>query len=425
MFNHLIHIILKRIFFPFLVFPSNMSPVANARLYGGGAGSSSASSDPMDLSDDPNTGKILEKGEPWPSGNGQKEGQKEAQKEAQKEVQKEAEEEDESESESESESEESEEESEEEPEEEPKKGLKEGFEEGQLKNKGNHLVKDKSSNEDKRAQLKKVAKETQQEVAWIVLSNRDKNPRNAYLAKFTDIAPLNNDDPYFPDFPNTAVRIFKSDTLDAAITLKNDQEVVESADPRPICVLNFANAYQSGGGWLNGASAQEEHLFFRSTLSTAVPERFYPIAERDCIYSPTVIIFKENVTKGFSKMWVGKPDLLPVVSVISMPAENRPAVRKVDGKIQYKSDATRALMEDKMRMVLRVAAYNHHRELILGALGCGAFGHPSTEVANCWKRVLQEPEFKGWFGVIVFAILDTPSSNNLPVFKDILEGVEV
>lgn len=75
-------------------------------------------------------------------------------------------------------------------------------------------------------------------------------------------------------------------------------------------------------------------------------------------------------------------------------------------------------------MVLRVAASNLHRRLILGAIGCGAFGHPPREVAECWKTVLQENEFKGWFDGITFAVYDR-GEGNYQIFYSLLHNLEI
>ncbi|KAJ5133647.1 hypothetical protein N7526_005012 [Penicillium atrosanguineum] len=80
-------------------------------------------------------------------------------------------------------------------------------------------------------------------------------------------------------------------------------------------------------------------------------------------------------------------------------------------------------MKDKMRVVLRCAADNHHRKLVLGALGCGVFAHPAQEVTDCWKVVLQEKEFRGWFEYIVFAVLDT--GENYTIFWNTLHDLTV
>ena len=41
------------------------------------------------------------------------------------------------------------------------------------------------------------------------------------------------------------------------------------------------------------------------------------------------------------------------------------------------------------------------------------------------RSILLEPEFKGWFQEIVFAVYATPGNPNFEVFSEVFEGVEV
>jgi uncharacterized protein (TIGR02452 family) len=71
-------------------------------------------------------------------------------------------------------------------------------------------------------------------------------------------------------------------------------------------------------------------------------------------------------------------------------------------------------MREKIKRLLRAAAMKGCRRLVLGAFGCGAFGNPSGEVAELFKRVLmgrdgsgmgkKGGEFVGCFDEVVFAI---------------------
>lgn len=225
-------------------------------------------------------------------------------------------------------------------------------------------------------------------------------------------------------FATTQVKVINKDTLDAALALENARDIMEIESRRRVVVLNFANAYTPGGGWLNGAQAQEEQICYRSTLghNCLLPE-FYPMKADEGLYSSNVLILRENEERGFSWMWIDTPEKLPMVSVISLAATQNPSLDAT--KTKYKNQSERTLMEDNMRSILRVAAIHRHTRLVLGALGCGAFLHPPGEVAGCWVRVLQEKEFKGWFEVIVFAVLDKKDGVNFPTFKEALHNLEM
>lgn len=231
-----------------------------------------------------------------------------------------------------------------------------------------------------------------------------------------------------PKLPQTAIRVLNSDTIDAALSLASS---ASSSPSKPVLVLNMANAHHSGGGWLRGALAQEEALCYRSSLSFTLKHRYYPIPEAGGIYSPTVVVIRESMAQGHGLLDLTKPDVLPVVSVVSVAAINRPKVSSdAGGREGYRNPGDREVMKEKMRVVLRIAAVNGHRVLVLGALGCGAFGNPRGEVVECWKEVLAENEFQGgWWETVAFAVMepgeDKDGNGNFGVFWRALDGVMV
>lgn len=228
----------------------------------------------------------------------------------------------------------------------------------------------------------------------------------------------------YPKYPTTQVKVVNKDTLDAAIALDNAADMMGIKSKMRSLVVNFATASVPGGGWLNGASAQEEQICYRTTLSYhGLSPDFYPMRSDEGIYTSNCLIMRENEQKGYSWMWLGKPELLPLTSVISVAATQSPPLDSTGTK--YKNPSERTLTEDKMRSILRIAADHLHTKLVLGALGCGAFHHPPGEVADCWVKVLQEKEFKGWFEFIVFAVLDKKDGDNFLTFKKALHDLKM
>ncbi|EEH08066.1 conserved hypothetical protein [Histoplasma capsulatum G186AR] len=242
---------------------------------------------------------------------------------------------------------------------------------------------------------------------------------------------------FCPNLPPTTIRIHDADTFDTAIGLAECSKYITIKDKKPVCILNMANANNAGGGWKRGALAQEEALCYRSSLSFSLKLRYYPIPEMGAIYSPTVLVIRANMDEGEHKLLdLEQPDKLPVVSVVSVAALCLPEVRtrEVPGvgiRQVYKDPADREIMKEKMRVVLRTAAVNQHRRLVLGALGCGAFENPKEEVADCWGEVFQEREFSGgWWESIIFAVMDDrdegkDGDGNFGVFYKRLDGVFV
>ncbi|KAL8869735.1 MAG: hypothetical protein Q9174_004048 [Haloplaca sp. 1 TL-2023] len=236
-----------------------------------------------------------------------------------------------------------------------------------------------------------------------------------------------------PELRKTPIRVLNMDTLDAAMTSGSltSSSLAHSTSP-PVLVLNMANAKHPGGGWTSGAIAQEEALCYRSSLPISLKRRFYPMSERSAIYSSRVVVIRENLANGHQMLDLTRPRDLPLVSVVSMAALRDPPVQRSlgNGDEIYVHASDRDTMKAKIRMVLRIATAKHHRKLVLGALGCGAFGNPKNENVRIWKEVFAEPEFNGgWWEGVIFAVMDNgagrDSNSNYGVFWQGLDGLEV
>ncbi|KAI4249435.1 MAG: hypothetical protein L6R42_008989 [Xanthoria sp. 1 TBL-2021] len=279
--------------------------------------------------------------------------------------------------------------------------------------------------------LAAVAEETLAVVRDVVKKAPNSRPTGELLEPHTLVLALQSQ---CTNLPRNKIRVINMDTLDIACKLNNltTSTVTDPTSPPPILILNMANAHWAGGGWMKGALAQEEALCYRTSLYFTLKHRFYPMADKAAIYSPTVVVIRDSLAKQHGLLDLSKTDDLPVVSVVSMAALRDPSIqqRVSDGQETYADPADRELMRAKIRMVLRVAAAKGHRQLVLGALGCGAFGNPRGEVVSLWKEVFLEPEFGGgWWKDVVFAVLDTnpdqDADSNYGVFFRGLHGLEV
>ena len=236
-----------------------------------------------------------------------------------------------------------------------------------------------------------------------------------------------------PKLAPASIQVVNADSIDAALDLSatgRTDNLNEDTHAKPVLILNMANAHHPGGGWLHGALAQEEALCYRSSLSFTLKRRFYPIPDNGGIYSPTVVVIRESLASGHDLLDLSRPDELPVLSFISVAAIRGPAITKtLAGEERYKHAGDRDLMKEKIRVVLRIAAATRHRRLVLGALGCGAFGNPRVEVARCWREVFEEQEFRGgWWETVVFAVMEEggkwDGDGNFGVFWRDLDGAE-
>jgi uncharacterized protein (TIGR02452 family) len=247
-----------------------------------------------------------------------------------------------------------------------------------------------------------------------------------------------------PHYPQPAtIKVVNSDTLNLAIELSDppyDNLPGTSRGSKPPLVVNFANRHSPGGGWLNGAMAQEEALCYRSSLAMSLNKRLYPMQRSEAIYSPYVLVMRKDLASGHQVMKDIPARDLPVVSAVTVAALHKPPVKilkaKTHGEYEYErsnpekrvfaDDRDRDTTKAKMRLCLRMAAVNGHDVLVLGALGCGVYSNPPEDVAHCWLEVLREHEFSGnWWREVWFAVFDPKGEGNCEIFKEVLDGHEV
>ncbi|WP_221356872.1 TIGR02452 family protein [Streptomyces beigongshangae] len=174
----------------------------------------------------------------------------------------------------------------------------------------------------------------------------------------------------------------------------------------PVAVLNFASARNPGGGYLNGAQAQEEALCRASALHSCVVRArgFYdhhrthrdPFYTDRVIHSPAVPVFRDDrgalldepYTAGFLTA------AAPNAGVIARTAPERVP------------ELPRALASRAER-VLETALAHGYRRLVLGAWGCGVFRNDPAQVAGAFRALLGDGgRFSGSFEHVVFGVLD-------------------
>ncbi|KAI3330330.1 hypothetical protein F4824DRAFT_505180 [Ustulina deusta] len=180
-------------------------------------------------------------------------------------------------------------------------------------------------------------------------------------------------------------------------------------------ILNMASPLSPGGGFLNGATSQEESLCMRTTLLPALRDEFYRMPELAVVYTPDVLVFRPASSSPSPSSFSSSPsaspspssdrrsdasgsggggegdenDILPkndrwFVDVVSAAALRLPETESG----RYASAADRELVVRKMRAVLRVFAAKGCTRVVLGAWGCGAYGNPVPEIAKAWRQVL-------------------------------------
>lgn len=188
-----------------------------------------------------------------------------------------------------------------------------------------------------------------------------------------------------------------------------------------IGVLNFASAKNPGGGFINGAMAQEESLAASSTLyrTLTAHEEYYwenraqtsMMYTDHAIYSPDVIFFRDG---GF------RLTADPVrASVLTLPAVNM-------GQVLLKAedaDKAKRVMRRRMALALAIFAEKGAKNLVLGAYGCGVFRNDPQLIAAWWKELLAE-SVGSCFDSVFHAVLDRSKNTAcINAFEDISKSV--
>ncbi|MEU3611774.1 TIGR02452 family protein [Streptomyces sp. NPDC006872] len=215
-----------------------------------------------------------------------------------------------------------------------------------------------------------------------------------------------------------------ADTLDAhaepvvEVTGESSLEAARRLADAPVAVLNFASARNPGGGFLNGAQAQEEALCRASALYTCLLQArdFYDHhrAHRDpfytdrVIHSPAVPVFRDDRGRLLDEPFAA--------GFLTAAAPNAGVVLRTTPERAPELPAALAVRAER---VLETAAAHGYRRLVLGAWGCGVFRNDPAQVAEAFRALLGPGgRFARTFEHVVFGVLDrTPGTVVLGAFE--------
>jgi uncharacterized protein (TIGR02452 family) len=180
-----------------------------------------------------------------------------------------------------------------------------------------------------------------------------------------------------------------------------------------IGVLNFASAIKPGGGFMNGAQAQEESIARSSTLyptlGTHAAQEFYRLYKDDpnnffytdgMIYSPRVEAFRDD-----DGAWM-KPIFINVLTCAAVNAREVRKSRKGHPGGRAMEDQIKSAMKERMARILYLFEWLGIRNIVLGSFGTGVFGNDVDVVAHIWADLLSVPNarFGRSFDRVMFAI---------------------
>lgn len=223
--------------------------------------------------------------------------------------------------------------------------------------------------------------------------------------KFSKLEPglskmYNYDDPstnslnYVPKY-KTNIQVINGLVLDISRQVYNHGET-------NIMVLNLASSYCPGGGVIKGAIAQEEDLFRKTNYFLSLPRKFYPIPVSSVIYTDKVHVIKDA---NFTDLATPFP-----VSMLAAAAIKNPEL--VKGRYCQEDYNT---MRKTIENIFKIGYLHNKENLILGALGCGAYNNPPLIIISIFNEFLKK--YDGCFKNIVFAVY-SKRDNNFHLFNE-------
>lgn len=195
-------------------------------------------------------------------------------------------------------------------------------------------------------------------------------------------------------------------------------ERLSCAGAQHLGILNFASAKNPGGGFLNGAQAQEEALARSSGLYPCLLTQMATFYEPNranssslyldaAICSPGVPFFRNDAGDYWEQpLWA---------TVVTAPAPNAGAVAH-----NQPHDMPQVLptLARRAAMVLQLLAASGAHHLILGAWGCGVFRNDPHQVAQTFAALLQPGgAYSHAFESVTFAIAGMKDLTNINAFQ--------
>ena len=171
-------------------------------------------------------------------------------------------------------------------------------------------------------------------------------------------------------------------------------------------MLDMASEFTPGGGVLNGSFAQEEFLCYISNLYNGLiqMEHLYPLKHPFIVENVTFFKDEPSPKKSTCLQHYYTGSVIVCAGIrLNSPARFTEGVK----------EETR----NRIREMFTLARDCGYRDLVLSALGCGAYHNPPEEIAKIFEELLLN-EFVYSFNSVVFAVLDdSNSTNNFDIFS--------
>ena len=196
-----------------------------------------------------------------------------------------------------------------------------------------------------------------------------------------------------PIYSDTPVDVDSISSIQAAINS------YEHEKDDKICILNFADPYKPGGGYINGRVAQEECICRQTLLYRSIKDNeVYENNKKDrksensdnMLYSPNIPVIRDDSCKLFD------PSQIFRINIISSAA--------VDNR-RHDVSNPQEIMEERIRKIITLAAWKKNDVLILGAFGCGVFKNNVNDICDIFAKILIEEGMKNYFKKVYLPVL--------------------
>lgn len=206
-------------------------------------------------------------------------------------------------------------------------------------------------------------------------------------------------------FSDTAIYLLNTDTVSA---LFQAQSIAGKSG-----VLNFASYKHPGGGFLKGSMAQEEALCHCSTLYPALDSKRWVFYEPHTVFSNGGLYDDEFLSTEDVYFFKGQSisSSMCKATVVTAAATNFKAANN--------KDAAKTSMLKRMQYVYHLFNYLDCDTIVLGAWGCGVFGHDTSFVAKAWRDVINSELFS--IANVIFAV---PGTSHYDKFKEVFKDAK-
>jgi uncharacterized protein (TIGR02452 family) len=192
---------------------------------------------------------------------------------------------------------------------------------------------------------------------------------------------------YKKKYNKTIIQVINQDVIKTTIDLYN----TNNNQKKNILVLNLASKKHFGGGVKNGAMAQEEELFRKTSYGKHFGAELYPLNLNEFTFTPEVYIIKDESYNRIDVDKIFSVDML-AISALANPILVNDKLNEPDYNLTFY----------KIETIFKYAQTNGNEHLVLGALGCGAFNNPPLDIIEMFNVCLKK--YNGYFANIIFSV---------------------